>query len=248
MRLDWSPPRREKNVNSILVHAHDLVHRRRTFELRVDHFEAHAGEVLGLVGPNGAGKTTFLRLLAGLERPHSGTLQVFGLEPSRHVERVRTQLGWMSDDMALFDVTIGQLLNLLSGYYSTWDDALVASLMRRFDLNREAPVAGLSRGEGTRLRLITAMAYRPRVLVLDEPASGLDLGGRRALLRTVLEVVSDPSRSVIISSHLLTDVERIADRLVVMAEGRVVREGPTPDVVGTGATLEERLIEWGVHR
>ena len=98
---------------------------------------------------------------------------------------------------------------------------------------------------GARLRLLLAMAFRPRVLLLDEPAAGLDLAGRRTLLDSVLEVVRDPGRTVIISSHLLHDVERIADRLLVLDRGNVVREGSTDDLVGTEQTLEEAMIHWG---
>jgi len=90
-----------------------------------------------------------------------------------------------------------------------------------------------------------AMAFRPRVLLLDEPAAGLDLGGRRSLLASVLEVVRDPDRSVVISSHLLADVERIADRLLVLDHGQVVQEGPTDALVGDDRTLEEALEAWG---
>jgi len=89
------------------------------------------------------------------------------------------------------------------------------------------------------------MAFRPRLLLLDEPAAGLDLGGRRTLLDSVLDVVREPERSVIVSSHLLLDVERVSDRLLVLNEGRVVREGPTDELVGEGQTLEEALLAWG---
>jgi len=158
---------------------------------------------------------------------------------------VRSKLGFMSDDMPLFDMRIGPLLRQLSGYYPSWDPALVQGLLERFGLDVRDKVTALSRGQGTRLRLITALAFQPRVLLLDEPAAGLDLGGRRALLSSVLEVVRDPRRSVVISSHLLADVERIADRLLVLDRGRVVQEGPTDTLVGDDRTLEEALVQWG---
>jgi ABC-2 type transport system ATP-binding protein len=96
------------------------------------------------------------------------------------------------------------------------------------------------------LRLVTAMAFRPHVLVLDEPATGLDLAGRRSLLESVLEVVRDPERAVIVSSHQLLDVQRISDRLFVLNEGKVVREGRTDALVGEERTLEEAMELWGV--
>ena len=103
----------------------------------------------------------------------------------------------------------------------------------------------LAGGQGTRLRLLTAMAFRPKVLVLDEPATGLDLAGRRSLMQTVLDVVRDPDRSVIVSSHQLADLERIADRFLVLDRGGVVVEGSAEEIVGDNETLEEALISLG---
>jgi len=230
---------------SDLVDVRDLTVRRGTFRLELPRWRVPPGLVLGLVGPNGAGKTTLLESLAGLRATHGGTARVFGLDPWKEQARVRSELGFMGDDMPLFAMRVGALLRMLSGYYSTWDGALVEELLDRFKLDPRMQVYELSKGQGTRLRLITAMAFRPRLLLLDEPAAGLDLGGRMALLDSVLDVVRDPTRSVIVSSHLLLDVERISDRLLVLKEGRVVREGPTNDLVGDGQTLEEALVAWG---
>ena len=151
----------------------------------------------------------------------------------------------MSDDLPIFDMRIAPLLKMLSGYYPSWDRDLVESLLTRFHIDPRARVRELSKGEGTRIRLIIAMAFRPRVLLLDEPSSGLDLAGRRSLLESVLEVVRDPARSVVISSHMLLDVQRISDRLLVLNGGKVVREGPTDRLVGEERTLEEALVAWG---
>jgi ABC-2 type transport system ATP-binding protein len=134
---------------------------------------------------------------------------------------------------------------MVSGYYPTWDADLVERLLAAFELDPSRKVHELSRGQGTRLRLLLAMAFRPRLLVLDEPAAGLDLSGRRALLDSVLDVVRDPQRGVVISSHQLGDVERIADRLLVLNRGRIVRQGPSAELVAEDVTLEEALIEWG---
>lgn len=105
-----------------------------------------------------------------------------------------------------------------------------------------AKTSALSKGEGTRLRLLLALAFRPEVLVLDEPATGLDVLGRRALLRSVLDVVQDAGRTVILSSHDLVDVERIADRIVLVEAGKIVLDAPTVDLVPAGRTLEQVLL------
>lgn len=228
-----------------LVSLEGLQVRRNGFTLEVPRWTLAPGQVVGLVGPNGAGKTTLLESLAGLRPTDGGRVEVFGLDPWHEQARVRSELGFMSDDMAVFAMRLDRLLRMVSGYYPSWDAALVESLLERFRLDPRMKVGKLSRGQGTRLRLVLAMAFRPRVLLLDEPAAGLDLGGRRALLETVLEVVRDPGRSVVVSSHLLLDVERIADRLLVLHEGRVVKEGSTHDLVGESRTLEEALLAWG---
>ncbi len=228
-----------------LVKVHDLRVKRGRFTLELPTWTLAPGEVIGLVGPNGAGKTTLLEALAGMRARHGGEVAVLGHDPWRTPEKARRELGFMSDDMPLFDLKIHQLLYTISGYYPSWDDTLVRDLLERFRLDPEERATRLSRGQGTRLRLITALAFRPKVLLLDEPAAGLDLGGRRRLIESVLEVVDDAERSVVISSHLLADVERIADRLLVINEGRVIQEGPTDSLVGEERTLEEALLAWG---
>jgi ABC-2 type transport system ATP-binding protein len=228
-----------------LVEVHDLAVRRDGFTLEVPAWALGRGEVIGLVGPNGAGKTTLLETIAGLRPADSGTVTVLGQNPWSEPVSVRSRLGFMTDDMPLLAMSVGGLLRTLSGYYPSWDRELVDELLDRFKLDPRAKVHKLSRGQGTRIRLITAMAFRPRVLLLDEPATGLDVAGRRSLLESVLEVVHDPERSVVVSSHMLADVERVADRLLVLDDGEVVTEGRTDELVGEQRTLEEALIEWG---
>jgi ABC-2 type transport system ATP-binding protein len=228
-----------------LVRVEGLKVKRGDFTLDVPRWSLEAGHVIGLVGPNGAGKTTLLEAVAGLRPKGEGTVSVFGTDPWSDPVTVRSSLGFMSDDMPLFAMKIGPMLRMLSGYYDTWDADLVEELLERFKLDPRKKVWELSRGQGTRIRLVTAMAFRPRIILLDEPATGLDVAGRRSLLESVLEVVRDPGRSVVVSSHMLADVERIADRILVLSEGQVVKEGPTHELVGEKQTLEEALLAWG---
>lgn len=218
---------------------------RGRFALEVPAWRVPAGAVVGVVGPNGAGKTTLLGVLAGLARPDGGRARVLGHDPWERPELVRAELGYMTDDLPVFDLRVAALLRAVSGYYRSWDPALAAALLERFQVDPAARARDLSKGEGTRLRLVLALAFRPRLVLLDEPASGLDLGGRRALLSSVLEVVRDASRSVVVSSHDLADVERVADELLVLRGGAVIAQGPTDALVGDGRTLEEAMLGWG---
>jgi ABC-2 type transport system ATP-binding protein len=228
-----------------LVRCKDLKVSRGAFSLHVPEWEVPAGRVVGVVGPNGAGKTTLLQTLPGLLPLTSGTLRVLGHDPIAAPVAVRSRLGFMSAEMPVFDLRVGALLRHISGYYSTWDAGLAQTLIERFALDLDKRTRDLSRGQGTRLRLLTAFAFRPALLVLDEPTAGLDLEGRHALMECVLEVVADPTRSVIVCSHQLADVARMADHLLVIEGGRVVRSGETDDLVGEERTLEEAVRSWG---
>ncbi|MCB9779228.1 MAG: ABC transporter ATP-binding protein [Alphaproteobacteria bacterium] len=228
----------------VLVHLDGLRIRRGPFTLEIPAWDLRPGRVVGLVGGNGAGKTTLLRHLAGLSPRDAGTVSVLGRDPVRDPGGVRSVLGFMADDLPVFDLRVDRLLRTLSGYYPGWDPALVEHLLGRFELDPRQRARDLSKGQAVRLRLICVLAWRPEVVVLDEPAAGLDLTGRRRLLEAVLDVVQDERRSVVVSSHILTDVERIADELLVLRRGRVVAQGPTPQVVGEDRTLEEALLSW----
>ncbi|MCB9742447.1 MAG: ABC transporter ATP-binding protein [Alphaproteobacteria bacterium] len=219
--------------------------RRGAFTLDIPEWTVRAGRVVGVVGPNGAGKTTLLRLLPGMDGVDAGEVRVLGRDPRRAPAEVRSALGFMSDDLSLFDLRLDKLLRVVSGYYPTWDAGLVDRLVERFQLDLTQRVGRLSKGQGTRLRLVVAMAFHPKVLVLDEPATGLDVAGRRQLLEVVLDIASDPERAVIVSSHQLADVQRIADELLVLNQGRVVQQGETDRLVGDARTLEEALVAWG---
>ncbi|NOY28166.1 MAG: ABC transporter ATP-binding protein [Oligoflexia bacterium] len=231
-------------ANPALIQVRDLEIRRGAFTLRVPSWAVRPGRVVGLVGPNGAGKTTLLQHLAGLGPRNAGQVSVMGLDPAHEPGRVRSHLGLMSDDQPVFALRVGALLRVLSGYYPTWDADLVSHLLQRFDLDPGAAARTLSKGQATRLRIVCALAFRPTVLLLDEPATGLDLSGRRRLLEAVLEVVQDPGRSVVVSSHMLADVERIADELLVLRAGQVLTQGATLDLVGDKRTLEEAMLNW----
>jgi len=214
---------------------------RGTFTLDIPRLEIEPGAVVGLVGRNGAGKTTLLETLVGLLAPSAGTVRVLGMDPVDDLVAVRQRTALMTDDMPIFSMSAGALLRSLAPLYPTWDGALAADLLRRFEIDPRLSVGQMSKGEGTRIRLVLSLAFRPPVLLLDEPATGLDVPSRRRMLAEVLEVVKDPQRTVVISSHQAVDIERIADRIILLDRGRVTTDGTPADVCGDGRTLEDLL-------
>jgi ABC-2 type transport system ATP-binding protein len=228
-------------MNSV-IELEGVESRRGSFLLSVPRLRVEAGSIVGLVGRNGAGKTTLLELLGGLRRADAGRVRTCGLDPVAELVAQRRLVALMQDDMPLLDLGVGALCRAVAPFYPSWDAALAEALVARFGLRPEQRVRAMSRGEGTRVRLLVSLAWRPKLVLLDEPGTGLDAASRRVMLAEVMDIVRDPERAVVLSSHQAEDVERIADRVVLLDGGRVVADGPTEEVVGEGRTLEQVLL------
>lgn len=229
-----------------LVEIEGLRVTRGSFDLRIDRLTLQPGEVYGLVGPNGSGKTTLLLTLHGLLKPDAGTVRVCGVEPWTHGVHVRSHVGYASPDVALFPLRTSKLYRTLAPYYpGRWDPALCDALVKRFEVP-DQDVGSLSVGQGIRARLVAALAFKPDLALLDEPTGGLDLGHRLRLAEVVKETIADGTRSILVSSHQLTDVQRMATRLIVLDKGRVVHDDRIDALLPDGKSLEEAMIAWGV--
>jgi ABC-2 type transport system ATP-binding protein len=181
-----------------------------------------AGQVLALMGANGAGKTTLIRLLLGLLQPDAGSACVLGLDPQRQSERLRQQVGYVPETHHLYPwMRIGEVCRFASGAYPTWDADTCQGLLRSFGLDPEKRMGGLSRGMTAKVALTLALAHRPRLLVLDEATSGLDAAIRQEFLETMVGVAADEGRTVLISSHLLSEIERVVDHAAFIHQGRL---------------------------
>jgi ABC-2 type transport system ATP-binding protein len=227
------------------VNVRHLRFSRGRFSLDIPEWRVEPGTIVGLVGRNGAGKTTLLSLLAGQLAPVSGEVRVFGIDPVDDPVAVRRRAALMTDDMPVFAMGVGEHLRALAPFWPTWDAQLAQALLTRFELDPVKRTTELSKGEHTRFRLVAALAWRPELLMLDEPATGLDVPSRRQMLAEVIDVVRDGTRAVIISSHQTGDLERICDRVVLIDDGRIVQDGSPAEVAGEGRTLEEMLAEAG---
>jgi ABC-2 type transport system ATP-binding protein len=189
------------------------------------------GCVFGLVGENGAGKTTLIRHILGLLKPDGGTVRVFGLDPVRHPTRVLSRIGYLSEVRDLPPwMCVEELLHYTRAFYSGWDAVYAEDLREQFGLSRNAIVRTLSQGQQARTGLLIALAYRPDLLLLDEPSSGLDPVVRRDILEAIIRTVAEEGRTVLFSSHLLDEVERVADQVAMIRDGRVVLCGRLDDI------------------
>ena len=193
--------------------------------------EVPPGCVFGLVGENGAGKTTLLKHLLGLLKAESGSVRVFGCDPVTHPVEVLGRTGFLSENRDLPGwMRVGELLRYLEPFYPSWDSQYAESLRSQFELDPEARIKNLSRGQLAKAGLLAALAHRPELLVLDEPSSGLDPVVRRDILEAIIRTVSQDGRTVLFSSHLLDEVERVSDQVAFLHRGRKVLCGPLDDV------------------
>jgi ABC-2 type transport system ATP-binding protein len=183
------------------------------------------GKVVGLVGPNGAGKTTLLHLAVGLLEPSAGTISVLGDRPGSGPVAL-ARLGFLAQDSPAYArLTVAQHLRMGAWLNPTWDAEFATSRVEELGLDPSQRAGTLSGGQRAQLALTLAVAKRPELLVLDEPVAALDPLARREFLQTLMEVVAVHGVSVVLSSHLIVDIERVCDYLVVLVAGRVALEG-----------------------
>jgi ABC-2 type transport system ATP-binding protein len=196
---------------------------RRGMVLRELSFHVPAGSLFGLIGPSGAGKTTLLRLLMNFIQPNAGEAHVLGVESRRLGPAQFARIGYVSEGQQRLDwMTIRELLAYCRPFYATWDDALADRLVQLLDLPLDQTIASLSRGMRMKTALLTSLPYRPRLLVLDEPFSGLDPAVRDDVVEAVLQLAGDEGWSGIIASHDLDEIERLVDHVGYLDEGRLL--------------------------
>ena len=207
-------------------------------------FRATAGQVYGLVGANGAGKTTLLKHLLGLLRTSTGSVRVFGLDPVRDPVGVLGRVGYLSEEHELPEwMRIHELMDYTRAFHPTWDASYARELLETFALDPSKKIKDLSKGMRAQAGLIAAVAHRPELLILDEPSSGLDAVVRRDILDAIVRAVADDGRTVIFSSHLLDEVERMSDHVTLIHQGRVALSGVLDDVRGAYQRSRVRFVE-----
>jgi ABC-2 type transport system ATP-binding protein len=202
------------------------------------------GAVFGLVGANGAGKTTLIKHILGLLRAQSGTVRVFGRDPVADPAGVLGKIGYVSEDHDLPGwMRVWELLRYTQAFYPSWDAHYAEELRQRFELDGKARIKRLSRGQRARASLLVALAHRPALLVLDEPSAGLDPIVRRDILEAIIRAIADEGRTVLFSSHLLHEVERVSDYVTMIDKGRIVFSAALDDIKALHRTLTLRFAE-----
>ena len=188
--------------------------------------EVRPGDIVGLLGANGAGKTTLLEVLTGLSPPSAGSARLFGAEAMEAPAAAKTRLGFVPQtDELIVELRVSEHLDLIAAFYPGWDRELVDKLVTSWGVDTGKTIAKLSVGQRQKLAIITALAHKPELLILDEPVASLDPVARRQFLQQLVELGADERRAVIFSSHIVSDVERLANVIWILKQGKMVWQG-----------------------
>lgn len=209
-------------------------------------FMVASGQVLGLLGRNGAGKTTLIESALGLRNIDSGNVVLFGESPASLSDAARNRLGYVPQQTDLFEwMTATQMLAFFKAFYDRWDDAKVIALLDRWCIPTNVRIGKLSGGEKQRLAIIRAIAHDPEFLILDEPVSSLDPAGRREFLHELVDRAIARETTILFSTHILSDIERVAMNVAFMKDGKIVMQAPldelsedTRRIIGPAHVLE----------
>ena len=210
-------------MNDLAIEMRGVGKNYRYFSLDNIDLAVPEGQIMGLIGPNGAGKSTTIRILMGLVHQDCGEVQVLGHPMPAEQVAAKWDIGFASEDMRLYDgMTLAWHMNFIRSIYPKWDAGYAKLLLKRFGLQAEQKIKGLSHGQRVKATLLLVLARKPKLLVLDEPTTGLDPVARHEILRELTAVMADEGRSILFSSHNTQDVEQISDQITFIDRGRII--------------------------
>jgi ABC-2 type transport system ATP-binding protein len=188
--------------------------------------EVPKGSVYGYLGRNGSGKTTTIKLLLGLLKPTAGSSRVLGFDPQKEPVPLRERVGYVAEGQKMYGwMKVREILRFTGGFYRTWDAELAERYLKRFELAPDARVKTLSKGQAARLALLLALAPRPELLILDDPTMGLDPISRQEFLGDIVRAIQEEGRTVFFSTHILQELEQVADWVGILDRGRLLSHG-----------------------
>jgi ABC-2 type transport system ATP-binding protein len=190
-----------------------------------------AGSVTGLLGKNGEGKTTLIKCALGLIAPTGGRAELLGENSWRMSAETKARIGYVPQIVQLYPwLTVRQAIDYFAVFYPKWNERLVGELVREFNVDPKQKIAALSLGTLQKVAIILALAHEPELLILDEPAASLDPAARRDFLKALVNIAADGKRTILFSTHITSDLERVADRVAILRGGKIVYDGELADL------------------
>lgn len=206
-----------------IIETEQIVKGYKQFALGPISLNVPRGYITGLIGANGAGKSTLIRLLMGMSLPRAGSVRLFGRDVAMHPADVKGRIGYVPDHSAFYEhLTIASMKRIYAPFYRQWDEVQFQQYLQRFELSPKAKIRGLSTGMRMKFALALALSHHAELLIMDEPTSGLDPVFRRELLEILRELMINENMTILFSTHITSDLERIADYIAFMQQGKLV--------------------------
>lgn len=225
---------------SHVVEVQDVCKSFGRFSLKDVNFGVNRGFITGLIGPNGAGKSTIIKMMMDMVRPDKGSIQLLGGHPSEE-PLIKDRVGYVSDENIYYEhLTIGRMKTILAPFYKHWDEEAFRKYLELFELSPKAKIKNLSKGMKMKFSLAVALSHHADLLIMDEPTAGLDPVFRRELLDLLSEQILDDSKSILFSTHITTDLDKIADYIVFLNAGQVVFSDSKEEVLDRYVMIKGR--------
>ncbi|PRR69471.1 ABC transporter ATP-binding protein [Clostridium thermopalmarium] len=218
--------------NNNILEVNNLRKKYKDFTLNNISFTLEKGYIMGFIGPNGAGKSTTIKLIMNLIHRDSGYIKIFGLDNLKHEKEVKNRIGFVYDENYYYeDLTMEGMKKIIAPFYSKWDDSSFYKYMKDFNLDPKKKIKTLSKGMKMKFSLAIALSHNAELIIMDEPTSGLDPVFRREILDILYSIIQDENKSVFFSTHITTDLEKIADYITFINNGNIVFSKPKDDIL-----------------
>lgn len=220
------------NIEDPILELNHLCKQYQDFRLDDISFKMSRGYVMGFIGPNGSGKTTTLKLIMNLKRRDHGEIKIFGLDNITAEKEIKNRIGFVYDESCFYGVlTIEDMKKLIAPHYTHWDENEFVRLLKEFDLPPKKKIDDLSKGMKTKFALAIALSHHAELIIMDEPTSGLDPIFRSELLDILYNVIQDENKAILFSTHITSDLEKIADQITFINQGKLVFSQDKDDIL-----------------
>ncbi len=211
----------------------------KNFTLNNISFNLEPGYIMGFIGPNGAGKSTTIKLIMNLLKKNGGEIKVFGKDHIKYERKIKDRIGFVYDENYYYEsLSINQMKNIVASFYSKWDEHQFNYYIKEFDLNPKSKIKTLSKGMKMKFSLAIALSHHADLIIMDEPTSGLDPVFRREILDILYSIIQDDRKSIFFSTHITTDLEKIADYITFINNGNIVFSKPKDEVLENYAIVK----------
>jgi len=217
-----------------VLELNNLTKRYDTFTLDSVNMSLEEGFIMGLVGQNGAGKTTIIKLILGLLKRDNGSIHIFGKDIDEDADEIKQQIGFVLDESDWYDsFTIREMVKIISTFYDNWDQTIFEKYLKSFNLEEASRIDSLSKGMKMKFSLAVALSHDAKLIIMDEPTSGLDPIIRDEVLEILQKIIADGGKSILFSSHISSDIDKIADYITFIHEGRIIFSKSREEIADT---------------